>query len=113
MTRRASQKPPRHEPRRKLVYGEPAHTIKRAFANAEVSPEDDEGFCEFRIGVTHEEVGPFVRAVLRAQAEPLLKEADLFEPGAPLPNSEDLQAMAVLAVACAAVESTSGAPPGA
>ncbi len=95
------------------MYGEPAHPILRALESLELSPADDEGFCEFQIRLMPNEVGPFARAVMRAQAALLLDEADQFEPGAPMIIPDDLLGAAVLAVACAALKASEGTPPGA
>ncbi len=95
------------------MYGEPAHPILRALGSLELSPADDEGFCEFQMTLTPHEVGPFAPAVMRAQAGLLLDEADQFEPGAPMIICEDLLGTAVLAVACAALKAVEGTPPGA
>lgn len=62
--------------------------------------------------LTPNEVGPFARAVMRAQAGLLLDEADRFEPGAPMTTCEDLLGPAVLAVACAALKAVEGTAPG-
>lgn len=95
------------------MYGEPAHPILRALQSLELSPADDEGFCEFQMRLTSNELGPFARAVMRAQAGLLLDEADQFEPGAPMIICDDLLGTALLAVASAALEAIEGTPPGA
>ena len=72
-----------------MIYGESAHAILTAMSKNDHRITGS-GMHEFDLRMTPDEAGPVVRALMRVEAELLIKDADAFDPaleGAPRSNA--------------------------
>jgi len=83
------------------VYGEPAEAILATLSKSN-QRSSDSGMHELDLRMPPNEARPLVRALMRAEAELLLKDADAFDPTREGRTPEQRRADALLEVVTAA-----------
>ncbi len=92
-----------------MVFGESARTLLTTLSKCETREDDVSGAIRFDLRMTPEETGPVVRALLRAEAELLLDDADTFDPTATTRTPEQRRADALVEIAIAAARALDAA----
>ncbi len=92
-----------------MVFGESARTLLATLSKCRTHEDDVSGMIHFDLRMTPKEAGPVVRALLRAEAELLLDDADTFDPAATTRTPEQRRADALLEIAAAAAEALDAA----
>lgn len=86
-------------------YGESARAILTAVSTGRLIRETPAGGASFDLTLTPDETGPVFRALMRAEAELLMDDADAFEPPAHLRTPEQRRADALVNIVTTASES--------
>ena len=84
-----------------MIYGESAHAILTAMSKNDHRITGS-GMHEFDLRMTPDEAGPVVRALMRVEAELLIKDADAFDPALEGRTPEQRRADALFQVVTAA-----------
>jgi len=88
-----------------MVYGESAEAILDTLCGSDRSITDA-GMYRFDLRMTPDEAGPVVRALMRAEAELLLEDADAFDPQEEMRTAEQRRADAMVWVVTSASEAS-------
>ena len=83
-------------------YGESARAILAAASKSRLLRRTPSGGGTFDLTLTPDETGPFFRALMRAEAELLMDDADAFEPLGPLRTPDQRRADAFLEIVTSA-----------